>query len=474
MFTTKSIRNCRLEIADCQLIRMPARLLLLLAFLLAIALAPPAPCATLQVSPDAGAARVDFRTVILAPSQREGRIHVTEFVGFRMAPASGTAAFLLLQPVEGIPESVSAQAMTLQAFDRAYSHTAQLEGAFYERARAERTVARCLFGTIGANGGLPAWALLAMRWPLGGPAITAVVAPSESHASLALYDVREIRVLRAAELSGRSAMNPGERVKAAVGRLRDGCLIVVSGTAAASEAQDRERFATSGVAISYDAPMRSDAGVESFQMSLLGDSPGGPAALTRLYAVVPPNRVGECSFPVARGGATPPQRLVNDALAGFGRSEQFRKAWAREHDGVSISFVRSEGGRATNRVTAAFQDVSGDIRITQSRSFTGIATVARQKVASVILRGLWMLAAALYLIGIWGGLRVYLWLTGMARPAEFGMKCALVAALGPFLTPWFMLRFAGGPADTAAKDDESGALGVLSASTYDCLARLIV
>ena len=97
-----------------------------------------------------------------------------------------------------------------------------------------------------------------------------------------------------------------------------------------------------------------------------------------------------------------------------------------------------------------------------------------RKAADAVLRGLWLLAAAAYLLGIWGGLRVYLWLIGMARPAAFGTKYALVAALGPILTPWFMLRFAGGPGGTAAKDDESGALGVLSASTYDCLARLIV
>jgi hypothetical protein len=136
--------------------------------------------------------------------------------------------------------------------------------------------------------------------------------------------------------------------------------------------------------------------------------------------------------------------------------------------------VRGEGGSAINRLTAAFQEVSGDIRITQRRSFTGIATIVRQKAGAVILRALWLLAAMLYLLGIWGGLRVYLWLTGMARPAEFETEVALVAALGPILTPWFMLRFAGRPGDTAAKDDENGALGVLSASTYDCLARLIV
>ena len=62
----------------------------------------------------------------------------------------------------------------------------------------------------------------------------------------------------------------------------------------------------------------------------------------------------------------------------------------------------------------------------------------------------------------------------MVRPPAFGRKYALVAALGPVLTPWFMLRFVRGPAGVAPKDDESGALGVLSASTYDCLARLIV
>ena len=387
MFTNKSIRNGqpveslwveRLEIANCEVVRMPV---LLFALLLAIAVATPAWCSARQAGPEAGlpgprvagATRVDFRTVILAPSQREGRIHVTEFVGFR-ATASESPEFLLYRPVEGMPESVSVRAMTLQAFDRACTHTAQLEGAFYERARAERTVARCLFGTIGANGGLPAWALLAKRWPLGGPAITAVVPPPDGHASPALHDVREVKVLRAAELSGRSAMNPGERVKIALGRLRDGCLIAISGTVAMSEPQDLEWFATAGVAISYDAPMRSDAGVESFQMPLLGDSPEAPAALTRLYVVFPSNRAGECNFPIARGGEVPPQRLVNDALTGFGRSEQFRKDWAREHAGVNVSFVRAEGGSATNRLTAAFQDVSGDIRITQRRSFTGIAT----------------------------------------------------------------------------------------------------
>jgi len=447
----------------------------LFAFLLAIARATPAPCAALQVAAEAGAARVDFRTVILAPSPREGRIHVTEFVGFRIASAAANSAFFLFQPVEGIPDSVTAQAMTLQAFDRTHTHTAQLEGAFYERARAERTAARCLFGTIGANGGLPAWALLAMRWPLSAPAITAVAAPPESPRSPGLHVVREVKLLRAADLSrGRSAMDPNERMKAALGHLREGCLVVVSGTGAVSEPPDYGRLATSGVAISYDAPMRSDAGVESFQMPFLGDAPDAPAALTRLYVVIRSNRAAAVSFPVAHGGAVPPQRLVNDALAGFGRSGQFRKAWAAEHAGLTISFVRSEGGSATNRLVAALRDVSGDIRITQRRSFTGIATIVWQKAGDVILRGVWLLAAAAYLVGIWGGLRVYLWLIGMARPAAFGTKYALVAALGPILTPWFMLRFTGGPSGTVAKDDESSALGVLSATTYDCLARLIV
>ena len=399
---------------------------------------------------------------------------MTEFVGFRIAAAAGNPAFFLFQPVEGIPESVSAQAMTLQAFDRTRTYTAQLEGAFYERARAERTVARCLFGTIGANGGLPAWALLATRWPLSGPGITAVGVPPESPASPGLHAVREVRVLRAAELSGRPAMNPGERVRAAVGRLREGCLIVVTGAGSASEPPELERLATSGVAISYDAPMLSEAGVESFRMPLLGDSPNGPAALTRLYAVIQSSRAGEAGFPLTRSGAVPPQRLVNDALVGFPRSGPLRKTWAGEHAGVNISFVRSEGGNATNRLIAAFRDVSGDIRITQRRSFTGIATIVRQKAGAVVLRGLWLLAAALYLLGIWGGLRVHLWLTGMARPEAFRKEYALVAALGPILTPWFMLRFAGRPDDTAAKEDESGALGVLSASAYGCLARLIV
>ena len=190
--------------------------------------------------------------------------------------------------------------------------------------------------------------------------------------------------------------------------------------------------------------------------------------------VIPSSRAGETGFPVTRSGTVPPQRLVNDALAVSGRSEQFRKAWAAEHAGVNISFVRSEGGGATYRLTAAFRDVSGDIRVTQRRSFTGVVTIVRQKAGAVILWGLWLLAAALYLLGIWGGLRVYLWLTGAARPAGFGTKYALAAGLGPILTPWFMLRFAGRPDDSAVKDDESGALGVLSASTYDCLARLIV
>jgi hypothetical protein len=456
--------------------RRRAWLLRLLAFLLAVACATPAAAAALQVASDAATARTDVRTVILAPSPREGWIRVTEFVAFRIAAASENPAFLLLQPVEGMPESVSAQPMTLRAFDRIHTHAAQLEGAFYERAREERTVARCLFGTIGANGGLPAWALLAARWPLHGPAITAVALPPESRASPQLHAVRAVKVLRAAEFSmafRSSAMNPGERVREMVSRLREGCLIVVSGAGAASEPKDMEELATCGVAISYDAPMRAEAGAESFQMPLPGDSPEAPAALTRLYVVIPSNRVGQNSFPVSRGGAVPPQRLVNGALGAFGLSEPLRKAWAAERAGVNISFVRSEGGSATSRLTAAFQDISGDIRIAQHRSFTGAVTILAQKAGAAVLRWMWPLTAALYLLGIWAGLRVYLWLIGLARPAAFGAKYALVAALGPILTPWFMLRFAGRP-DEAAIDDESEALGVLPASVYGCLARLIV
>jgi hypothetical protein len=461
--------------------RRLAYLLPLFALLLTVVGATSALCAELQIAPDAGlpalrvagAVRVDFRTVILTPSPRSGWLHVAEFVAFRTASAE-SLPFFLFQPVEGVPETISAQAMTMQTFDALYTDAARLERAFFERARAERTVARCLFGTIGANGGLPAWALLKGRWSLSGPAITAVATLSESPAPAGLHSVQEVRVLHASELRGRAGLNASERARAAVGRLREGSLVVVSGTCSASEREDVEGLAMSGVAISYDAPMRSDAGVESFQMPLLGDSPERAAALTRIYAVIPSSRAGEVSFPVTRGGEVSPQRLVNDALAGFGRSTQFSKIWAAEHAGLDISFVRSEGGGATSRLTAAFRDISGDIRITQRHTFTGIATVVRQKVGAVVLRGLWPLAAAAYLLGIWAGLRVYFWLTGTPRRAEIGRKHALIAALGPVLTPWFMLRFAGRPDDTMAKDDEGGALGVLSASTYDCLARLIV
>jgi hypothetical protein len=98
------------------------------AFLIAVARATPAPCAALQVAPEAGAARVDFRTVILAPSPREGRIRVTEFVGFRIAAAAANPAFYLFQPGEGFPESVSAQAMTLEAF-RKRAHVVSYAGS---------------------------------------------------------------------------------------------------------------------------------------------------------------------------------------------------------------------------------------------------------------------------------------------------------------------------------------------------------
>jgi len=435
--------------------------------LLAACCATPAFGQTLQTEP-AAAAHVDFRTVILTPSGREGRIHVTEFVGFR---CSGSAAFFLLQPVEGIPDSVSAQAMTMDAFDRAFTNGLQLEGAFYERARAERSASRRLFSTIGANGGLPAWLLLATRWQSNLPALTAVAALPQS-APPALHTLREARVLRAAELKGRGAPDPGERVRAALNCLQEGCLIAVSGIAAGP--QDFEQGATSGVRISYDAPLRREDGADSFRLLCAGDGPAGPAALTRIYVVIPPNRSGECVFPVAPSGAIPPQQLVNDALSVLGRSAQFRKAQVRERAAVQVSFVRAPGACATTRLAAALTDVAGEIKVTESRSFAGPARIVRQEAGAILLRILWPLAALLYLIAIWLGIQTHLWLTGAPHPPKIGRKYLLVAVLGPLLTPWFMLRYVARAAAVTAKTDEGGALGVLSPAAYECLSRLIV
>jgi len=402
-------------------------------------------------------------------------MRVTQFFAFG-APSGGAApeGVEILLPVEGAPSSTTARVMGVSDFDRLYTHRWELEGAFYQRVRAERGARTWLFTTIAANGGPPAWLLLAPRWPVHGPPITAVMPPLEAPALADLHTIREVRILGMADITGRRARPRYEKAAAAMRRLKDPRVIAVSVLPSLPALTNVQKAAVSGIVVSYDARVAREGNAGFLKVPLLCDFSSEAPALTRIYVLLPRHCRGICSFPGAGKSSAAPQRVVNDALAAFGYSESYRRNWAREHAVTSLSSARTANGDEAVRLVAAFKRVEGEISILARPSVIGFAEIAPRVSGWIVLALLGPLTLFLYLIALWGGLHTYLWLIGKPPPATLSRKFGLVAVLGPVLTPWFMLRYVGPSDETGGRSDEGGALGVLSFRTYECLARLVV
>jgi len=446
-----------------------------LAGLLILTFATCSPCAGAILVP-AGAGthpRIDFRTVILSPAAREGWVRVTAFFGFRVPEGDPPDQPLLwVLPVEGIPREVSAQAMSLSGFDRQFTHGSDLEGAFFSRVRAERTAASCLCASIAANGGLPAWYLLSRRWPPGGPSLTAVV-PIQETAALELHRIEDVRVVRARDELERRSGALDARARAAIRRFSDACLIVVTVAPATSGPKAINKYARSGIRISYEAPL-SGSDHEVFRFPLATTPQAAPPALTRIYVSSPWSCRAEINLPGNRISGGPPQAIVNAVLGAFGYSKQFRASRTRAEESVSISSVRTGCGGETVRAVCAFADLDGKMEVVFRSSAARALRVMMSAAGTVLYGLLWPLTALLYLAGLWAAVRAYFWMTLFPRPEALLRRTALIAALGPVLTPWFMLRFFRPPGALPSDGDETGALGVLSMEKYECLVRLVL
>ena len=443
--------------------------------LLALMTSTPAAGAVVHLLATGTKVRTDLRTVILSPSTRKGWMRVTVFLAFRVAAGSAPDATLSMYlPVEGVPRVVKAQAMTVFDFDRRYTHATGLEGAFYDRVCAEQAGRTCLYTSIAANGGLPAWVLLAPRWPPKGPALTAVV-PAQRCSPVELHEVRAVRILRVRDVLMRASALADTQALAALRRFGDDHVIAVSVTPGLTGSGDMKQPATAGVRISYEAPLRAADQGEAFRFPLVSGSQAGSPALTRIYLAAPWN----CRAEMTLGGnvrrtTSPSQAVVNDVLGAFGDSDSFRASRAREKAGVRLSSVRTGRGGETTRAVCAFVDFDRDLEVSLRRSATGAMRITSVAVGRVLYGLLWPVTAALYLVALYAAAQAYFWMTLLHKPEGMLRRMALLAGLGPVLTPWLMLRYLAPAGERPSEGDGTGALGVLSPRDYECVVRLVL
>jgi len=419
----------------------------------------------------ADAGRIDYQTVIVRPSSENALARVTIFCAFRLRrPVSGSGEASLLIPVDGLPESAVAQAVALDRFDRTATHAADLEKAFYDEARMTRRGRVCLATAIGAGGGLPAWLLLAPRWPPRAPPLTAVVhAPSAADEALPV--VKTIRVVPTQQYMRLSADRLEPRTLEALRPFRRGSMIVVEFSAPAESDASYRRAAATGIRVTYEAPIpRSDS---SPSLRLPTTTALEAPALTRIYVAAHWRQ--EVFFEGIRfdEDAPSPQKIADDATALSGlpewarRSRLARTACARRSSTLTVS------GDRTLRVVVRGRDLP-DVRVHIENSGAGALRATGTAVGTILYGLLWPLTAAAYLAALWLALRVYLWLISSPVPPEWRRAYVLSVALSPLLTLWFLLRYVRRPWPPSDDGNRSGALGVLSMATYDCVARLVV
>ena len=417
--------------------------------------------------------RIDFRTVVVRPVGPGDRLRVTVFLAFRVRDGGRPPHPLsLLLPAGANPESVVAQAMSLDRFDRTWTHAKDLEAAFHHRARMEQRGTMCLMAGIGLCGGPPAWLLIAPRWPPSGPGLTAVVPERPSLPPAGLPKVRAVRVAPAAAQLRRIAGSLDPETLTALRPFRDGHVIVVDVTPTAESRETWRQPSESGVRVAYEIDVPADQEAFECRMPLLlraGDAP----ALTRVYIAAPWDRTAEFSSGVTTTRPDAPQAMVNRAMDAFGASDSFRRNRLRTAAGTLVTSVPAgSGGRTTRAVIVGSH--GGSVRLRLQGSHAGAARVTSVAAGTILYSLLWLVPIVLHAVSAWFGIRVYLWLTGFPRPPDLLRRYLLLVVLSPLLTPWFVLKWTCAPPRLPDDGDRSGALGALDVSTFECVARLVV
>jgi len=418
--------------------------------------------------------RVDFQTILLSPSAREGHLQTDIFFGFHVSEkVRHDKPFSILVPVDGIPLSVKAQAMTLSEFDRRYTHATDMESGFYARVRAERAGRTCLYTSIAATAGPPAWFLLAPRWPPKGPPLTAVIPAPQAEGNLH-HSVHDVRITtRDDALRDMSGLLASRSLRALRNSESD-YLIETSFTPVRTSDRRMKEHATKGIRISYEAPLQNHDDEWRMQLPLLRSPSSTSVALTRIYVSMPANRNIELDIPEDQDTPASPQGLVNGVLGAFGYSDAFRASTAQARAGTSVSSVRTAHGGKTTRVVASFAHSDAALSLRMSKSAAGPARTAAAALGALLLGLLWPLALILYAAGLWATARAYFWMISLPKLDHSPRKMAILAGLFPILTPWIALRFLAPAGDLPHDGDESGALGVLPMRYYDCVARLVL
>lgn len=412
--------------------------------------------------PPAPPPRIDFHTVLLEPAP-SGRVRVTAFFGFD--PLVEGATTYLFIPVDGEPQAMKAQAMDRADFDARYVHRSEMEGAFYSWSRAQRNADWLVRSSIGLGGGIPAWLVLAAQWPKHGPAITAVV-PGKGTPGRG-YAVAAARLLVSEEDVKRLPAEWHGQAGAALRRSNSSTAIAVALRPEAGFAPDPAHPASHGVRISYEAPLRHEAGRRVFLIPAVA---GTTPVLTRLYARSPWQGRLEVELPADTAQSSPSQRVVERALQGY---DQDATSGARPRS-VNVTTVRALDGRFTTRLVGAFGPWAEDAAVVFDFSPVETLSPVRTGMGAGLLLAAWPAALLAYLVVLLGAARLYLWLIGAPSPALDRKRFILLAALGPLATPWVMLRALAPKELPEAGSGDDGALSVMKPRDYDAVARVVV
>ena len=406
--------------------------------------------------------RIDFHTVLLEPAP-SGRIRVTTFFGF--SPPVDGAPVRLFIAVDGEPQSMSAQAVSRADFDARWVHRSEMEGAFHSWSRAQRNAEWLVRSAIGLSGGLPAWAILAARWPQHGPACTAVVLSGA--AAGGGWQIAEARLLVSEEDVKKLSIELHAPAHAALRQSNSTTAIAITVRPTADFKPDSARPAAFGVRLAYDAPLRQQSGRRVFLVPcVVGSAP----ALTRLYARSPWQGRLEVELPQGAQQAEPSQLLVTRALEGFA-VEASGPAPRRT---ANLTTVRALDGRFTTRMVGIFGPWADDVEVVFDFSPVETLSPARTGMGAGLLLAAWPAVLAVYLLLLLGAARLYLWMIGMPSLVLDRKRFVLLALLGPLATPWVMLRPLAPKELPAPSRDEEGALSVMSPREYDAVARLVV
>jgi len=448
---------------------IPRFVSLLILLTAVVAAGEPAP------APPAAACRLDLHTLVLEPAP-SGRIHVTAFFGLRLLQPETPARLFI--PVDAGARNIALQALSRAEFDARHVHRPDLEGAFYSWSRARRNAAWITRAAIGLTGGLPAWLYLLPNWPRHGPAETAVVpiAATERGLSRSAPDssagggfvITDARLLVGADALGALSPEHHPAASAALRRSNAAAALAVTLRPAPGGVPDVLRFATHGVRLSYETPLRHEAaGRRVLPVPCL---PGVAPALTRIYARSPWHGRLDIELPPGARPTGPAQALVARVLSSYDGEMPLNEARRRA---VNLSSVRALDGRRTTRLVGAFGSWAEDADILLD--FVPVETLSpvRTGMGAGLLLAAWPALLAVYLLLIFLGARAYLWLLGAPSLALNRRAFLLLLALAPLATPWLMLRRLA-PNPLPAPTPEDGALAVLSPRHYDALVRLLL